>query len=144
MSDGTFTERIGGGPNIRRAAYGFAVGLGLVLVGFGVVALDDAERVFAVLGGLLSIGTGGLALPFVGQAPDAVREKSPAAAQIDTVTKAVGGLNPKLDDILRRLDAVERLRSDFAARLDRGPVVAEDPTLAERRRQEEAIRSGAV
>jgi len=48
-------------PNVRKALYGVAVGVGALLVALGFVTEDQVKDVLNIAGQLIMIGTGGLA-----------------------------------------------------------------------------------
>lgn len=151
-------EKIGGYPVVRMIAYGAGLVVSGVLVVFGVLTIDDAERwvdqldrALLVLGSLIGVGVSGLAVKNVEKAPDV--QSREVSSRVETKVDGALDVLEKLVPVVERLGPVvaevsDTVRSMTAERtpstrnIPAEPVVSGDPVSARRRLEEMVARGG--
>lgn len=112
-----------GPAKIRALVYLLAFVVFGALAIVGVLTLDDADRLFTLVGGALGMGTMGLSLRNIQKAPDVIDESGASVSTADP--DGLGRLLAAVENLLTRLDS-----AGVAAPASAGPVVSVDNSAA--------------
>lgn len=102
-------------PNIRKWIYAIAAGVGAALVALGVVDANVSNQVLAIIGGLLTAGVGGLALP------NTPAKATPADVIAARAEQAAADARSVVTQVqTQAAGAVEQARRELECRLGQG------------------------
>jgi len=102
-------------PTTRKALYAVAAGVGAVLVALGVLDAGVSAQILAIIGGILSVGVGGLAGTRVEQRP--VVDDATAQVIADAVATHVQSATGVASEVAQ--DALEQVIAEVRQRLGR-------------------------